>query len=99
MSGCVCSCVTVYGALWGCVHDKNTHYTHVIRKDEACAQCRWEEVALPAPQTTNPSCSVLRVEGCVPACPTPKVLDEVTQRCVYLEDCEWPARTPPPELL
>lgn len=23
-------------------------------------------------------------------CPTPKVLDEVTQRCVYLEDCKRP---------
>lgn len=46
--------------------------------------------------TTNPPCSVLRVEGCVPACPTPKVLDEVTQRCVYVEDCEWPAFLIPP---
>lgn len=26
----------------------------------------------------------------MPACATPKVLDEVTQRCVHLEDCEWP---------
>lgn len=46
--------------------------------------------------TTNPPCSVPRVEGCVPACPTPKVLDEVTQRCVYVEDCEWPAFLIPP---
>lgn len=46
--------------------------------------------------TTNPRCSAPRVEGCVPACPTPKVLDEVTQRCVYVEDCEWPAFLIPP---
>ena len=33
----------------------------------------------------------------MPACATPKVLDEVTQRCVHLEDCEWPGLlTPPP---
>lgn len=32
----------------------------------------------------------------MPACPTPKVLDEVTQRCVYLEDCEWPRLLIPP---
>lgn len=29
-------------------------------------------------------------------CPTPKVLDEVTQRCVYLEDCKRPGVLPPP---
>uniref|UniRef100_F6PH42 Otogelin n=1 Tax=Monodelphis domestica TaxID=13616 RepID=F6PH42_MONDO len=33
---------------------------------------------------------VPRVEGCVPVCPIPMVLDEVTQKCVYLEDCTWP---------
>ncbi|XP_044537742.1 otogelin [Gracilinanus agilis] len=32
---------------------------------------------------------VPRVEGCVPVCPIPMVLDEVTQKCVYLEDCTW----------
>lgn len=32
----------------------------------------------------------------MPACPTPKVLDEVTQRCVYLEDCEWSRFLIPP---
>lgn len=29
------------------------------------------------------------VEGCLPVCPPHTVLDEVTQRCVYLEDCQY----------
>ncbi|XP_064145520.1 otogelin [Loxodonta africana] len=42
---------------------------------------------------------VPRVEGCVPVCPAPKVLDEVTQRCVYLEDCVEPVVLVPTEAL
>ncbi|KAF4008983.1 hypothetical protein G4228_000765 [Cervus hanglu yarkandensis] len=42
---------------------------------------------------------VPRVEGCVPACATPKVLDEVTQRCVHLEDCVEPVVLVPTEAL
>nr|KAF6438519.1 otogelin [Molossus molossus] len=60
--------------------------------------CEWRYDACASPcfQTCRDpgaaSCQdVPRVEGCVPACPTPKVLDEVTQRCVYLEDCVEPA--------
>ena len=30
----------------------------------------------------------LSVEGCFPRCPQNMVLDEVTRRCVYIEDCE-----------
>ncbi|POI33214.1 hypothetical protein CIB84_003033, partial [Bambusicola thoracicus] len=30
------------------------------------------------------------VEGCIPACPLNMLLDEVTQRCVYFEDCIEP---------
>lgn len=34
-------------------------------------------------------CSVyFSVEGCFPRCPKNMVLDEVTRRCVYTEDCE-----------
>lgn len=29
------------------------------------------------------------VEGCLPVCPSHTVLDEVTQRCVYVEDCQY----------
>nr|XP_056707924.1 otogelin [Euleptes europaea] len=35
--------------------------------------------------------AVPKVEGCVPMCPLYMVLDEVTQRCVYFEDCIEPA--------
>ncbi|KGL77287.1 Otogelin, partial [Tinamus guttatus] len=35
--------------------------------------------------------AVPKVEGCIPACPPNMVLDEVTQRCVYFEDCIEPA--------
>ncbi|NWX43904.1 OTOG protein, partial [Steatornis caripensis] len=31
--------------------------------------------------------AVPKVEGCIPACPLNMLLDEVTQRCVYFEDC------------
>uniref|UniRef100_A0A8D0G9K2 Otogelin n=1 Tax=Sphenodon punctatus TaxID=8508 RepID=A0A8D0G9K2_SPHPU len=31
--------------------------------------------------------AVPKVEGCVPMCPLNMILDEVTQRCVYFEDC------------
>lgn len=31
-----------------------------------------------------------RVEGCLPVCPAHMVLDEVTSRCVFVEDCECP---------
>ncbi|XP_036060023.1 LOW QUALITY PROTEIN: otogelin [Onychomys torridus] len=68
--------------------------------------CEWHYDACASPcfQTCRDpwaaSCQdVPRVEGCVPACPTPKVLDEVTQRCVYLEDCVEPALQGPTEAL
>ncbi|NXK01760.1 OTOG protein, partial [Herpetotheres cachinnans] len=31
--------------------------------------------------------SVPKVEGCIPVCPLNMLLDEITQRCVYFEDC------------
>ncbi|EDM07267.1 otogelin (predicted) [Rattus norvegicus] len=68
--------------------------------------CEWHYDACASPcfQTCRDpqaaSCQdVPRVEGCVPVCPTPKVLDEVTQRCVYLEDCVEPALRGPKETL
>ncbi|NWR27824.1 OTOG protein, partial [Tachuris rubrigastra] len=33
--------------------------------------------------------TVPKVEGCIPACPLNMLLDEITQRCVYFEDCMW----------
>ncbi|NXJ76379.1 OTOG protein, partial [Trogon melanurus] len=32
---------------------------------------------------------VPKVEGCIPACPLNMLLDEITQRCVYFEDCRF----------
>ncbi|XP_023442452.2 otogelin [Dasypus novemcinctus] len=68
--------------------------------------CEWHYDACASPcfQTCRDpwaaSCrDVPRVEGCVPMCPRPKVLDEVTQRCVYLEDCVQPAVLVPTEAL
>ncbi|NXB98224.1 OTOG protein, partial [Orthonyx spaldingii] len=31
--------------------------------------------------------TVPKVEGCIPTCPLNMLLDEITQRCVYFEDC------------
>ncbi|XP_010134914.1 PREDICTED: otogelin [Buceros rhinoceros silvestris] len=39
---------------------------------------------------------VPKVEGCIPACPLNMLLDEITQRCVYFEDCIEPADDSPP---
>ncbi|KFU87934.1 Otogelin, partial [Chaetura pelagica] len=40
--------------------------------------------------------AVPKVEGCIPASPLNMLLDEVTQRCVYFEDCIEPADYSPP---
>ncbi|XP_009584618.1 PREDICTED: otogelin [Fulmarus glacialis] len=40
--------------------------------------------------------AVPKVEGCIPACPLSMLLDEITQRCVYFEDCIEPAHDSPP---
>ncbi|XP_009947208.1 PREDICTED: otogelin [Leptosomus discolor] len=40
--------------------------------------------------------AVPKVEGCIPACPLNMLLDEITQRCVYFEDCIEPADDSPP---
>uniref|UniRef100_A0A8D2JI74 Otogelin n=1 Tax=Varanus komodoensis TaxID=61221 RepID=A0A8D2JI74_VARKO len=43
--------------------------------------------------------TVPKVEGCVPMCPLNMVLDEVTQRCVYFEDCtQFPTKATLPSL-
>ncbi|XP_052508940.1 otogelin [Budorcas taxicolor] len=72
----------------------------------AYSTCEWHYDACASPcfQTCRDpraaGCQdVPRVEGCVPACATPKVLDEVTQRCVHLEDCVEPVDLAPTEAL
>ncbi|KAG1943166.1 otogelin-like protein [Pimephales promelas] len=63
-------------------------------------QWRYESCVSPCFRTcSDPSglscASILKVEGCLPQCPSHMVLDEVTHRCVYMEDCIKPAVVPP----
>ncbi|KAI4881043.1 hypothetical protein NFI96_008514 [Prochilodus magdalenae] len=54
---------------------------------ESCTSPCFRTCSDPAAQ----SCvTILKVEGCLPQCPAHMVLDELTQRCVYLEDCIKP---------
>ncbi|XP_076144123.1 otogelin [Alosa pseudoharengus] len=58
-------------------------------------QWRYESCVSPCFRTcsdpSGQSCvTILKVEGCLPVCPAHMVLDEVTQRCVHLEDCTKP---------
>ncbi|XP_030649228.1 otogelin [Chanos chanos] len=58
-------------------------------------QWRYELCASPCFRTCSDpgaqACAtILKVEGCIPQCPGQMVLDEVTQRCVHLEDCIKP---------
>ncbi|XP_056591424.1 otogelin [Triplophysa dalaica] len=63
-------------------------------------QWRYESCVSPCFRTCSDpsglSCtSILKVEGCLPQCPSHMVLDEVTHRCVYPEDCIKPVVVPP----
>ncbi|NXY40656.1 OTOG protein, partial [Ceuthmochares aereus] len=56
--------------------------------------CEWRYDACTSPcfkTCRNPlgkNCqAVPKVEGCIPVCPLNMLLDEITQRCVYFEDC------------
>uniref|UniRef100_A0A8C9VDF4 Otogelin n=1 Tax=Scleropages formosus TaxID=113540 RepID=A0A8C9VDF4_SCLFO len=56
-------------------------------------QWRYESCISPCFKTcSDPSgraCTgIPKVEGCIPQCPGHMVLDEVTQRCVHMEDCK-----------
>ncbi|XP_077374539.1 otogelin [Festucalex cinctus] len=57
-------------------------------------QCQWSYDSCVSPcfkTCSDPSAeacvAIPQVEGCLPVCPPQMVLDEVTQRCVYVEDC------------
>uniref|UniRef100_A0A8C3HX01 Otogelin n=1 Tax=Chrysemys picta bellii TaxID=8478 RepID=A0A8C3HX01_CHRPI len=63
-------------------------------KFPAHSTCEWRYDACTSPcfktcrDPLGQNCQdVPKVEGCVPMCPLHMVLDEVTQRCVYFEDC------------
>ncbi|KAJ0001780.1 hypothetical protein NQD34_001576 [Periophthalmus magnuspinnatus] len=58
-------------------------------------QCQWryDSCSVPCFKTCSDpradSCtSIPQVESCLPVCPSHMVLDEVTHRCVHLQDCE-----------
>ncbi|OXB80498.1 UNVERIFIED_CONTAM: hypothetical protein H355_016288 [Colinus virginianus] len=60
--------------------------------------CEWHYDACASPcfktcrDPLGKNCQTLpKIEGCIPACPLNMLLDEVTQRCVYFEDCIEPA--------
>ncbi|XP_066557054.1 otogelin [Amia ocellicauda] len=54
---------------------------------EVCASACFKTCTDP----TGHICTTIpKVEGCLPQCPHLMVLDEVTQRCVHLEDCIKP---------
>ncbi|KAJ8402412.1 hypothetical protein AAFF_G00369010 [Aldrovandia affinis] len=65
--------------------------------------CEWKYQACSSPcvkTCTDPDamrCHILPpVEGCFPRCPKSMILDEVTRRCVYKEDCIILPPTPTP---
>ncbi|NXE20709.1 OTOG protein, partial [Ardeotis kori] len=56
--------------------------------------CEWHYDACASPcfktcrDPLGKNCQAIpKVEGCIPACPLNMLLDEITQRCVYFEDC------------
>nr|XP_006134664.1 otogelin [Pelodiscus sinensis] len=74
-------------------------------KFPAHSTCEWRYDACRSPcfktcrDPLGQNCQdVPKVEGCVPMCPPHMVLDEVTQRCVYFEDCIEPAVDVQPSL-
>ncbi|XP_072566142.1 otogelin-like protein [Paramormyrops kingsleyae] len=65
--------------------------------------CEWKYHACSSPclkTCSDPTASQCRflppVEGCFPRCPKNMILDEVTRRCVYREDCIILPPTPTP---
>ncbi|XP_067105524.1 otogelin [Osmerus mordax] len=60
-------------------------------------RCQWRYDSCVSPcfkTCSDPSggacVTIPKVEGCLPMCPAHMVLDEVTQRCVHVEDCIKP---------
>ncbi|XP_046898327.1 otogelin [Hypomesus transpacificus] len=66
-------------------------------------RCQWRYDSCVSPcfkTCSDPSggacVTIPKVEGCLPMCPAHMVLDEVTQRCVHVEDCIKPPVAVPP---
>ncbi|NWU95954.1 OTOG protein, partial [Upupa epops] len=51
---------------------------------DACASPCFKSCRDPLGQNCQ---GIPKVEGCIPTCPLNMLLDEITQRCVYFEDC------------
>uniref|UniRef100_A0A3B4ARR3 Uncharacterized protein n=1 Tax=Periophthalmus magnuspinnatus TaxID=409849 RepID=A0A3B4ARR3_9GOBI len=66
-----------------------------VTGQELGPQCQWryDSCSVPCFKTCSDpradSCtSIPQVESCLPVCPSHMVLDEVTHRCVHLQDCD-----------
>ncbi|XP_077424251.1 otogelin-like protein isoform X1 [Vanacampus margaritifer] len=75
--------------------------THFVIPYRMMCEWRYQACASPCVRTcSDPDatrCNFLPlVEGCFPRCPKNMVLDEVTSRCVYIEDCVTLPPTPTP---
>ncbi|NXV39963.1 OTOG protein, partial [Rissa tridactyla] len=69
-------------------------FSDVKFKFPSRSACEWHYDACTSPcfrtcrDPLGKNCqAVPKVEGCLPACPLNMLLDEITQRCVYFEDC------------
>ncbi|NXL03566.1 OTOG protein, partial [Mesembrinibis cayennensis] len=69
-------------------------FSDVKFKFPSRSACEWHYDACTSPcfktcrDPLGKNCqAVPKVEGCIPACPLNMLLDEITQRCVYFEDC------------
>uniref|UniRef100_U3JDD9 Otogelin n=1 Tax=Ficedula albicollis TaxID=59894 RepID=U3JDD9_FICAL len=70
------------------------HHSDEFRLLLSRSTCEWRYDACTSPcfktcrDPLGKNCqTVPKVEGCIPACPVNMLLDEITQRCVYFEDC------------
>uniref|UniRef100_A0AAY4C9Z8 Otogelin n=1 Tax=Denticeps clupeoides TaxID=299321 RepID=A0AAY4C9Z8_9TELE len=76
-------------------HSDGFRRATLFRLTGVCPRCQWRYDACVSPcfkTCSDPSGQTCRyaffcrVEGCIPVCPGDMVLDEVTHRCVHLED-------------
>ncbi|KAJ1177086.1 hypothetical protein NDU88_002349 [Pleurodeles waltl] len=72
---------------------KYSSYSTCEWRYEACAAACFKTCRDPLGETCQ---AVPKVEGCIPFCRLNMVLDEVTGRCVYFEDCIEPAASTTP---
>uniref|UniRef100_A0A3P8VXA6 Otogelin n=1 Tax=Cynoglossus semilaevis TaxID=244447 RepID=A0A3P8VXA6_CYNSE len=67
---------------------------HSEAPPQPLCQWRYESCISPCFKTcSDPWAEACVMEGCIPVCPPHMVLDEVTRRCVHVEDCKCVLRT------